>query len=212
MKLSEVDTNSLDNELIKMIFFNIKKGKYNYADYIIVYGCHIKELLDERLNYALDVLNNHKFDKVILTGGIGINGNFNESEYMKNYLMHHSIDESKIIIENKSKTTEENNINIMDMLNLKSIDKPTNVVLITQEIHLLRIILHWSKILKNDNIHFYYDYVENSILSYNKTINNPKLVDLVKAQIEKTKRFINEEKYVDIDIRYRVNKGSDKNE
>lgn len=116
MKLSEVDTNSLDNELIKMIFFNIKKGKYNYADYIIVYGCHIKELLDERLNYALDVLNNHKFDKVILTGGIGINGNFNESEYMKNYLMHHSIDESKIIIENKSKTTEENNINIMDML------------------------------------------------------------------------------------------------
>lgn len=212
MKLSEVDTNSLDNELIKMIFFNIKKGKYNYADYIIVYGCHIKELLDERLNYALDVLNNHKFDKVILTGGIGTNGNFNESEYMKNYLMHHSIDESKIIIENKSKTTEENNINIMDMLNLKSIDKPTNVVLITQEIHLLRIILHWSKILKNDNIHFYYDYVENSILSYNKTINNPKLVDLVKAQIEKTKRFINEEKYVDIDIRYRVNKGSDKNE
>lgn len=212
MKLSEVDTNSLDNELIKMIFFNIKKGKYNYADYIIVYGCHIKELLDERLNYALDVLNNHKFDKVILTGGIGTNGNFNESEYMKNYLMHHSIDESKIIIENKSKTTEENNINIMDMLNLKSINKPTNVVLITQEIHLLRIILHWSKILKNDNIHFYYDYVENSILSYNKTINNPKLVDLVKAQIEKTKRFINEEKYVDIDIRYRVNKGSDKNE
>lgn len=212
MKLSEVDTNSLDNELIKMIFFNIKKEKYNYANYIIVYGCHIKELLDERLNYAFDVLNNHKFDKVILTGGIGTNGNFNESEYMKNYLIHHSIDESKIIIENKSKTTEENNINIMDMLNLKSIDKPTNVVLITQEIHLLRIVLHWSKILKNDNIHFYYDYVENGILSYDKIINNPKLVNLVKAQIEKTKRFINEEKYVDIDIRYRVNKGSDKNE
>lgn len=126
--------------------------------------------------------------------------------------MDYSIDESKIIIENKSKTTEENNINIMDMLNLKSIDKSTNVVLITQEIHLLCIILHWSKILKNDNIHFYYDYVENSILSYDNIINNPKLVDLVRAQIEKTKRFINEEKYVDIDIRYRVNKGSNKNE
>ena len=145
IKLSEVDTNSLDNELIKMIFFNIKKN-YKYADYIIIYGCHIKELLDERLNYALGILNNHKFGKIVLTGGIGTNGNFNESEYMMNYLKHHSIDENKIIIENESKTTEENNINIMDILNLKSINKPTNIVLITHEFHLLRIILHWSKI------------------------------------------------------------------
>ncbi len=203
MKLSQLDIKDLNNELIKAIFFSIQKEKYDNVDYIIIYGCHIKELLDERLSYALEVLNNHNFDKVILTGGIGINGNFNESEYMKNYLINNSIDESKIIIEGNSKTTEENNINIMNMLNLKSIYKPTNIVLITQEVHLLRIILHWSKILKNNNIQFYYDYVENSILSYDKIINNPKLVDLIKNQIEKTKRFINDGKYVDINIEYR---------
>ena len=203
MKLSQLDIKDLNNELIKAIFFSIQKEKYENVDYIIIYGCHIKELLDERLSYALEVLNNHNFDKVILTGGIGINGNFNESEYMKNYLINNSIDESKIIIEGNSKTTEENNINIMNMLNLKSIYKPTNIVLITQEVHLLRIILHWSKILKNNNIQFYYDYVENSILSYDKIINNPKLVDLIKNQIEKTKRFINDGKYVDINIEYR---------
>ena len=203
MKLSQLDIKDLNNELIKAIFFSIQKEKYDNVDYIIIYGCHIKELLDERLSYALEVLNNHNFDKVILTGGIGINGNFNESEYMKNYLINNSIDESKIIIEGNSKTTEENNINIMNMLNLKSIYKQTNIVLITQEVHLLRIILHWSKILKNNNIQFYYDYVENSILSYDKIINNPKLVDLIKNQIEKTKRFINDGKYVDINIEYR---------
>jgi len=203
MILSQLDIKDLNNELIKAIFFSIQKEKYDNVDYIIIYGCHIKELLDERLSYALEVLNNHNFDKVILTGGIGINGNFNESEYMKNYLINNSIDESKIIIEGNSKTTEENNINIMNMLNLKSIYKPTNIVLITQEVHLLRIILHWSKILKNNNIQFYYDYVENSILSYDKIINNPKLVDLIKNQIEKTKRFINDGKYVDINIEYR---------
>lgn len=202
IKLSEVDINSLDNELIRSLFFNMKKEKYNYADYIVIYGCHIKELLDERLDHALKILNNHKFGKIILTGGIGVNGNFNESEYMMDYLTCHSIDENKIIIEDKSKTTEENNMNIMNMLNLHSIDKPTNIVLITQEVHLLRIVLHWSKILKNDNIHFYYDYVENSVLSYDKVINDPKLVELIKAQIEKTKGFINAGKYVDIDIKY----------
>lgn len=200
MKLSEIEIKDLDNELIRNIFFNIRKEKYNYADYVIIYGCHIKELLDERLNYALEVLKNHKFDKVILTGGIGVNGDFNESEYMKKYLISNSIDESRLIIENKSKTTEENNINVMNMLNLKETDKPINIVLITQEIHLLRIILHWSKILKTTNIHFYYDYVENSIWLYDKIINEPKLIDLLKSQIEKTKLFIQNGEYVDMEI------------
>lgn len=110
------------------------------------------------------------------------------------------IDESRIIIENESKTTEENNINIMNMLNLKLIDKPTKMVLITHEVHLLRIILHWSKILNNNNIQFYYDYFEKSKLSYDKIINNPALVNELKRQVEKTKKFINDGEYVDIDI------------
>lgn len=212
MKLSQVDTKSLNNELIKAIFFITKKEKYDNANYIIIYGCHIKELLDERLNYALEVLNNHKFEKVILTGGIGINGNFNESEYMKNYLINNSIDESQIIIESNSKTTEENNINIMNMLNLNSVDKPINIALITQQLHLFRIILHWSKILKNNNVNFYYDYVENSVLSYDKIINDSKLVELVKSQVEKAKKFINDGKYIDIDIKYISDKGSENND
>lgn len=200
MKLSSIDVNNLNNELIKKIFFNVKKENYDYADYVIIYGCHIKELLDERLNYALKVLNKHKYGKVILTGGIGIKGDFNEAVYMKNYLINNSIDESKIIVENKSRTTEENNLNIMNMIDFKTIERPTNIVLITQEVHLSRIILHLAKILKNDNIHFYYDYVENSVLSYERIINEPKLVGLLKEQLEKTKKFIKEGKYVDTEI------------
>lgn len=200
IKLSDVDINNINPELIKNIFFNLKKEKYNYADYIIIYGCHIKELLDERLKHALDVINSHKYGKIVLTGGIGIKGTFNESEYMKKYLKDHSIDENKIIIENKSTTTEENNVNIMNMLNLKSIAKPTNIILISHEFHLSRIALHWSQIFNNDNIHFYFDYVENSVLSYDRIINDTKLLELIKAQLEKTQRFIKEDKYIDIYI------------
>lgn len=46
MKLSELNSSELNIELIKKIFFNIKKENYQYADYIVIYGCHIKELLD----------------------------------------------------------------------------------------------------------------------------------------------------------------------
>lgn len=177
MKLSEIDTNNLDNELIKKVFFNVPRETYHYADYVVVYGCHIKELLDERLNYALEVLKKHDFGKIIVTDGIGVNGDFNEAEYMKKYLLENLIDESKIVMENKSTTTEENNLNILEMLNLELIDEPLNIVLVSQEFHLSRIMLHWEKILHNKNIHFYYDYVLNSSLSFKVIINESKYLD-----------------------------------
>ena len=126
----------------KWFRWNVKKEEYNYADYVIIYGCSVKQLLDERLNYAINILSNIKFDKVVVTGGIGKKGYFNEAEYMREFLIRNSIDDSKIITENESKTTEENNINIMNMLNLELVDRPTNIVLVTHEYHLARIILH----------------------------------------------------------------------
>ena len=119
---------------------------------------------------------------------------------MKKFLVDNNIDENKIIVENQSTTTEENNINIMNILDLKNVQKFTNIVLISQEFHLLRIILQWSKILNNENIKFYFDYVDNSALSYDKIINSPELVELLKKQLEKTKQFIKEGQYIDIDI------------
>ena len=200
MKLTQIDHNKLDNDLIKRIFFNIKKEKYEYADYIVIYGCHIKELLDERLKYALKVINSNNYGSVLITGGVGVYGDFNESEYMKKYLIDNGIDENKIIVEDESTTTEENNLNIMNMLKLNEIDENTNIALITHEFHMLRLILHWSKILNNDNINFYYDYVENSILSYDKMIEDDKLIKTLSQQLEKTKRFIKAGYYIDKNI------------
>ncbi len=200
MKLSSVNSNKLDDDLINKIFFSIEKEQYDYADYLIIYGCHIKELLDERLKHALNIIKSGKIKKIVLTGGIGVNGNFNESTYMFNYLIDNGIDENNIIIENKSTTTEENNINIMNILNLKNVNKPLNIVLVTQQLHLIRIIMHWNKILRNNNIKFYYDYVDDTIVSYDNAIKNIELKELLKKQVDKIKRFIDKGIYDDIDI------------
>ena len=200
MKLSQIVPNKIDNNLLKKIFFSINKEKYDNADYIIVYGCHIKSLLDERLIHVLSIVENKKYGKIVLTGGIGVNGDFNESEYMRDYLIEKGIDEDRIVIENKSTTTEENNLNVLKMLSLNSIQQKTNIVLVTQEVHMTRIILHWKKIINNKNIKFYYDYVDKSTISYEKVINNSYLLKLLQKQAEKTIKFIKEGKYVDIDI------------
>ena len=200
MKVSFIDSNELNDDLIKKIFFNTEKEQYDYADYLIIYGCHVKTMLDERLNHALAIIKNKKVGKIVLTGGIGVNGNFNESEYMLNYLVNNGIDKSMIMVENKSTTTEENNINIMNMLNLKKITEPVNIVLVTQQLHLLRIIMHWNKILDNSNIKFYYDYVEDSNFSYENVIESVELKEILRKQVDKMKKFIDEGIYDDIDI------------
>lgn len=200
MKLSNIDVKEINNELIKKIFFNIKKEKFNNADYIIIYGCHIKELLDERLNHALEIIKNHYYKKIVLTGGVGINGDFNESKYMEEFLINNGISPDKIIIENKSTTTEENNINILNIIDFNNIYKITNVVLVTHEFHILRLKLHWDKLLTNKNIRFFYDFCDSNLLSYQNIINNNELYNLMLKQFNKTKEFIESGIYSDIEI------------
>ena len=88
----------------------------------------------------------------------------------------------------------------MNMLNLKKITEPVNIVLVTQQLHLLRIIMHWNKILDNSNIKFYYDYVEDSNFSYENVIESVELKEILRKQVDKMKKFIDEGIYDDIDI------------
>lgn len=200
MKLSKINPDRIDSNLIKKIFFNIPKEEYDYADYIICYGCHIKPLLDERLNYLLSIIKNKKYNKIVLTGGVGVNGDFNESEYMFNYLINNGVNKDNIIIENISTTTEENNLNILELLELNSINKKTNIVLVTQEVHMMRIMLHWKKIINNPSINFYYDYVDKTNITYENVINIPELLSIVNNQVKKIIEFIKNGTYIDIDI------------
>ena len=200
MRLSEIDSGKINNELIKKMFFSIGKKDYVYADYIIIYGCHIKQLLDERLEYTLSLIKRKKYGKLVLTGGVGVNGNFNESEYMYNFLIQHGVSEDKIIVENTSTTTEENNINVLNLLKLNSIEEKINIVLVSQELHMLRLMLHWKRIINNLNISFYCDYVENSIISYDTAINNHEILELLKKQAVKIVEFVHNGTYIDCDI------------
>ena len=200
MKITEIDPNQIDNDLIKQVFFNIQKESYTNVDYLVIYGCHLKDLLIERLEHSLEIIREHPVKKIVLTGGVGVKGNFDESKFMYDFLIKNGIEKDNILIENKSTTTEENNENIMKMLDLENAEKQIKIVLVSQELHLFRINLHWTKILKNENVHFYYDYVENSSISYEHVIQDPYLLEIIKEQVIKTQYFINIGKYDDRDV------------
>ncbi len=192
MKFTELDVDNITNELIEEIFFKIPPKEYSEADCLIIFGCHIKAVLDERLKLAVEILNAKKINKILLTGGVGVYGDFNESEYMKEYLLNNGVKEENILIENKSTTTEENIINSIEILKNNDLLIDKKIVLLSQAVHLRRIGLEVKKQLSDINFEMIYEYPKISSLSYENIIKDDELKLRASNEIKKIIRFIEE--------------------
>lgn len=188
--LTDIDTGNITKEIIKTVLFSNIKTEYNSADCLIVFGCHIKELIDERINLALDILKNKKVEKILLTGGIGVHGDFNESEYMKNVLLNHGIDNNIILVDDESTTTEENVENSIEILKNNNLIENKRLVLVSNAAHLKRIGMELKKGLKDINFEIIYEYPNASLISFENVIKNKALNIMAINEVKKIINFI----------------------
>ncbi len=113
------------------------------VDSVIVLGAGLKGdkptlVLQERLNYTIDYLNNNTDAIAVVSGGQGVGEVITEAEGMKRYLIEHGISENRIIKEEKSTSTYENMIfskKVYEETIGKKLDK---VMIITNDFHMLR--------------------------------------------------------------------------
>lgn len=190
MRLTEINTQNITDDIIKKVLFNTIKSKFLEADCLIIFGCHLKPLLDERLECAIKILKSKKIDTILLTGGIGVNGNFNESEYMKKALLNFGIAENKILVDDKSTTTEENIVNSIQILRDNNLINNKKIVLVSNQAHLRRIGMELKKQLDGEKFDIIYEYPENSIISFDNVKNNNDLRNLATNEVKKIIRFI----------------------
>lgn len=190
MRLTEINTQNITDDIIKKVLFSIIKSKFLEADCLIIFGCHLKPLLDERLECAIKILKSKKVDTILLTGGIGVNGNFNESEYMKKALLNFGIAENKILVDDKSTTTEENIVNSIQILRDNNLINNKKIVLVSNQAHLRRIGMELKKQLGGDKFDIIYEYPENSIISFDNVKNDNDLRNLATNEVKKIIRFI----------------------
>ncbi|MBQ8042993.1 MAG: YdcF family protein [Clostridia bacterium] len=190
MKLTDIDIENITEDIIKNVLFNTPKNEYMQADCVILFGCHLKPLLDERINLAIDILKNKKIGKILLTGGVGVNGNFNESDYMKQKLLEHGIKEDAILIEDKSTTTEENIINSLQILKNNNLLENRKLILVSNQAHLRRIGMELKKQLKGTDTEIIYEYPKESMISFNNVIRDSSLRQLAVNEVKKIIRFI----------------------
>ena len=190
MRLTEINTQNITDDIIKKVLFSTIKSEFLEADCLIIFGCHLKPLLDERLECAIKILKSKKVDTILLTGGIGVNGNFNESEYMKKALLNFGIAENKILVDDKSTTTEENIVNSIQILRDNNLINNKKIVLVSNQAHLRRIGMELKKQLGGDKFDIIYEYPENSIISFDNVKNDNDLRNLATNEVKKIIRFI----------------------
>lgn len=190
MFLTDIDIENINDEVIKQVLFSTSTIEYEDADCLIIFGCHIKSLLDERMKLAINIFHTKKIGKILITGGIGVYGDFNESEYMKEMLLNNGIDENMILVENQSTTTEENITNSIEILKQGNLIENKRIVLVSNQAHLRRIGMEFKKQLKDINFEIIYEYPKTSLISLENVLKNSELRLMAMNEVKKIVRFI----------------------
>ncbi|MCQ2609392.1 MAG: YdcF family protein, partial [Lachnospiraceae bacterium] len=115
----------------------VKEGKKN-LDAIIVLGAQVYEdspsvVLKYRLDKAIEYLTNNKNTICIVSGGKGYNEKYPEAIIMQKYMIENGIKDDRVLIEDKSKNTEENIKNSM-----QNIDEDKLVGIVTNNFYIYR--------------------------------------------------------------------------
>ena len=117
---------------------------------MVIFGCKVESwgpsvLLQDRLDTALDYLENHPNMKVVVTGGKGNDEHQSEARCMYDYLTAHGVDGGNIWMEDRSRNTWQNVNNTLDLMAGEGWSLTDDVMLVSSGFHLSRIELLWDR-------------------------------------------------------------------
>lgn len=122
---------------------------------MVILGCQVKPwgpsvLLQDRLDKALDYLEDHPDLTIVVSGGQGPDEPVSEAQCMYDYLTEHGVDEAQILLEDQSHNTVENLRYTMDLLAEAGCDTTADMVVVSNGFHLTRVRMLWSRVCGGD--------------------------------------------------------------
>lgn len=126
-----------------LILSSASKKEISKPDYIVVLGAGLWEerpsqILEQRLNASLDVINKYPDVKVILSGGQGPGETITEAEAMKKYLIDKGVSENRLILEEKSTSTLENLTFSSELIQKAANNGNFKITIVTSNFHMYR--------------------------------------------------------------------------
>ncbi|MCD8212267.1 MAG: YdcF family protein [Oscillospiraceae bacterium] len=125
---------------------------------MIVLGCRIREdrptnILKDRLDKALEYLEDHEEMTVIVSGGQRKDEPRTEASAMAEYLTEGGVDPDRILVEDRSVNTLENLVNTRQMMLDLGYDIDGNILVVSSGFHLTRVKMIWQRVYgSTDNL------------------------------------------------------------
>ena len=122
---------------------------------MVVLGCSVKPwgpsiLLQDRLDKALDYLEEHPDMLVVVSGGQGPDEPTTEAQAMYDYLVEHGADGERILQEGQSHNTVQNLRYTADLLADEGYDTTQDILVVSSGFHLTRVRMLWTRVWGGD--------------------------------------------------------------
>lgn len=127
-------------------------------DIMVILGCQVKSwgpsiLLQDRLDKALDYLEDHPDMTVVVSGGQGPDEHISEAQAMYDYLVEHGVSGEQILLEEESHNTSQNLKYTMELLQAEGYDVTADMVVVSNGFHLTRVRMLWERVWgSSDNL------------------------------------------------------------
>ena len=130
--------------ITELVILNASRGSPEVKQpYIVVLGAKVRDdgpsvSLWDRINAAADYLKAHEDTIAIVSGGQGEDEPITEAQCMHDELVKLGIDESRIWMEDKATSTDENMRFSLDLIEEKTGTRPEKLAILSSEYHLYR--------------------------------------------------------------------------
>ena len=121
---------------------------------MVILGCKVESwgpsiLLQDRLDKALDYLEDHPDLTIVASGGQGPDEHQSEAQCMYDYLTDHGVDGAQILLEDQSHNTWENIRFTQELLREKEVDT-SQMLVVSNGFHLTRVRMLWDRAWEGD--------------------------------------------------------------
>ena len=116
---------------------------------MVILGCKVESwgpsiLLQDRLDKALDYLEDHPDLTIMVSGGQGDDEHQSEAQCMYDYLTDHGVDGGQILMEDQSHNTWENICFTQELLQAEGVDT-SEMLVVSNGFHLARVRMLWDR-------------------------------------------------------------------
>ena len=140
--------------LLGLVLTGARDSVTGQPQVMVILGCKVESwgpsvLLQDRLDKALDYLEDHPDLTIVVSGGQGPDEHQSEAQCMFDYLTDHGVDGDQILLEDQSHNTWENIRFTQELLEQEGVDA-SQVVVVSNGFHLTRVRMLWGRVWEGE--------------------------------------------------------------